>query len=350
MVFLAYSQLRKARLTRHLAPIGFALTLMTFLAPLSLHAQRPGSGRPSGGTIDVQVRYATGEPAPQGIHVRLEKAEGGAEGDCETRDGGKCQFNLSSSGVYIVRVSERGYKEVTSRVELISTTHGYASLELSPLPDEASPQPPKDASPDAVSAAELSVPENARREYERAEDSLKRNKLDVGIEHLRKAIHFYDSFPDAYEMLGSVYVQEQKWPDAQASLERAIQLDPKLGSAYLQLGAVFNQTKDYPKAEVALIHGLALVPDAPLGHYELAKTYWAMGRWQDAAPHAAAAVAAMPDLAPAHVVLGNVLLRQHDLQGALREYRLYLKLDPDGPMAAGTRETIERINKATHAQ
>src|ERR1700732_1051416 len=116
------------------ASFGILLLLFSYLAiPTSVKAQRPGVGRASGGVIDVQVRYATGEPGPRGIHVRLEAAEGGAAGDCQTRDGGKCQFNLSSSGVYLVRISERGYKEVTVRVELISTTRGYASLELDPI-------------------------------------------------------------------------------------------------------------------------------------------------------------------------------------------------------------------------
>ena len=57
-----------------------SLLFICLLAP-SLLAQRPGSGgnRPSGGIIDVQVRYADGRPAPRGIHIRLESAEGGAE-------------------------------------------------------------------------------------------------------------------------------------------------------------------------------------------------------------------------------------------------------------------------------
>jgi hypothetical protein len=105
------------------ASLGFLLLLFICLEiPPSLKAQRPGTGRVSGGVIEVQVRYATGEPGPGGIHIRLDAAEGGAAGDCQTRDGGRCQFNLSSSGVYLVRMSERGYKEVTVRVELISTT------------------------------------------------------------------------------------------------------------------------------------------------------------------------------------------------------------------------------------
>jgi tetratricopeptide (TPR) repeat protein len=303
-------------------------------------------GRPSGGTIDVQVRYATGEPGPRDIHVRLESAEGGPAGDCQTREGGKCQFNLSSSGVYLVRMTERGYKEVAVRVELIGMTHGYATLELSPIPGQMPQQPPKSASRHAVSAADLNVPDNARQEYEKGESSLQQHKLDASVGHFRKAVHLYDTFPQAYERLGSAYLQQQKWTEAQTALQRAIQLDPKLAEANLELGAVFNQTREYSKAEAALTRGLELNPDSPMGHYELAKALWALGRWQDAAPHASTAVAALPDLAAAHVLLGNILLRQQDLDGALREYQTYLQLDPNGSMAAGTREMVEKIKHA----
>jgi tetratricopeptide (TPR) repeat protein len=333
------------------ASLRFLSLLLIFLAMSpSLKAQRPGTGRSSGGVIDVQIRYATGEPGPGGIHVRLESAQGGAAGDCQTRDGGKCQFNLSSSGVYLVRMTERGYKEAIVRVELIGTSRGYASLELIPVAAKVKPEAvanvPAGTSGNSVSTMDLSVPDNARQEYTKGESALKENKLDSSVDHFRKAIRFYGEFPQAYRMLGTIYLQQKNWKDAQIALEKAIQLDSKLGDAYLELGAVFNQTKDYPKAEAALTRGLELNPDAPGGHYELAKTYWATGRWQDAAPHAATAVSEFPSLAAPHVLLGNILLRKNDPHGALREYEEYLRLDSHGPMAPGTREMVAKIQKA----
>jgi len=279
--------------------------------------------------------------------VRLEAAEGGPAGDCETVDGGKCQFNLSSSGVYMVRMSERGFKEVIVRVELIGMSRGYATLELKPIPGEAPPETPKQASGDTVSLLDLSIPENARQEFEKGQNALK-EKLDDGIAHLRKAIKLYDAFPQAYALLGTAYLGQKDWKNAELALRKANELDPKFPDAYLALGAVFNQTKEYPQAETALLKGLELKPEAAGGHYELAKTYWALGRWQDAAPHARKAVAGMPDLAPAHALLGNVMLRESDAQGALHEYQEYLRLDPNGSMAPGVRQMIEKIQKALH--
>ncbi len=248
----------------------------------------------------------------------------------------------------MVRMSERGYKDVSVRVELIGMSRGYASLELKPIPGEAPPEFPKQESGDTVSVLDLSIPENARQEFEKGQGALKENKLDDGVAHLRKAIKLYEAFPQAYTLLGTAYLEQKNWKNAEMALRKANELDPKFPDAYLELGAVLNQTKEYPQAETALLKGLELKPEAAGGHYELAKTYWAQGRWKDAAPHARQAVAGMPDLAPAHALLGNVMLRESNAQGALHEYQEYLRLDPNGSMAPGVRQMIEKIQKALH--
>jgi Flp pilus assembly protein TadD len=308
-----------------------------------------GGGRPSGGVIDVQVRYANGAPGPRGIHVRLETPESGSAGDCQTVEGGKCVFNVASSGVYMVRMSERGYKDVSVRVELIGNPRGYATLELKPIPKETPPEPhtaPSAGDPNLVSALDLTVPENARLEFYKGQTALNENKLEDSVSHLRAAIKLYDPFPQAYTLLGTAYLQQKNWKDATAALRKANELDPKFPDAYLELGAVFNQTKDYPQAETALVKGLELKPEAGAGHYELAKTYWALGRWQDAAPHARQAVTAMPELAPAHALLGNVMLRERNAPGALREYQEYLRLEPNGAEGPGVRDMVAKIENA----
>jgi tetratricopeptide (TPR) repeat protein len=146
--------------------------------------------------------------------------------------------------------------------------------------------------------------------------------------------------------LGTAYLEQKNWKDAETALQKSISFDSNSADAYLALGAVFNQIKNYPQAETALLRGLELKPDAAAGHYELAKTYWAMGRWQEAAPHVRKAVSGMPDVASPHVLLGNVLLRENNSQGALHEYQEYLRLEPDGLMAPGVRQMIEKIQKA----
>jgi tetratricopeptide repeat protein len=328
--------------------LGFSLLLFCLLAS-SLHAQRPGGGtHASGGIIDVQVRYADGRPAPRGIHVRLEAAEGGAEADLDTVQGGKCQFRQATSGVFIVRISEHDFKEVSSRVELISSPRAYVTLDLVPLNKEPVPEvsvPPADPA-DSVSVKDLAIPEPARLEFSKGEEALRARNTDESVKHFQKAIKIYQAYPQAYRMLGDALVEKQQWPEAETALKKSIELQPDLAPAYFDLGALRNQTKNYTGAEEALKKGLELTPDATAGKYELAKTYWAMGRWQDAVPLAGDTVKAAPDLAAAHVLLANIRLKQRDAPGALHEYQEYLRIEPQGTMAPQVREMVEKLQKA----
>jgi len=321
--------------------------LSCLLLGFSLQAQRPSTSG-SGGIIDVRVRYADGRPAPRGIHVRLEHAEGGAEADLETLDGGKCQFQQRTSGVFIVRIAEGDYKEVSARVELISSPRAYVVLDLIPLKKQPEPEvslPPTDPA-DAVSVKDLAIPEPARLELSKGEEAMRAKNTDESVKHFQKAIKLYQAYPQAYRMLGDAFVEKQQWPEAETALKKSIELQPDLAPAYFDLGALRNQTKNYPGAEEALKKGLELTPDATIGKYELAKTYWALGRWQDAAPLAVDTVKALPDLAAAHVLLANIRLKQRDAPGALHEYQEYLRLEPQGTMAPQVRDMVDKLQKA----
>jgi lipopolysaccharide biosynthesis regulator YciM len=327
----------------------FLFLLFLSLLASSLHAQRPvGGNRGAGGVIDVQVRYADGRPAPRGIHVRLESDEGGAEADLETIQGGKCQFQQKTSGVFVVRIAEHNFKEVSARVELIASPRAYVTLDLVPLNKDPVPEvsvPPVDSA-DSVSVKDLAIPESARLEFSKGEESLRAKNSDESVKHFQKAIKLYDAYPQAYRMLGDAFAEKQQWPEAEAALKKSIELQPDLASAYFDLGALRNQTKNYSGAEEALKKGLELTPDATPGKYELAKTYWATGRWQDAAPLAADTVKELPDLAVAHVLLANIRLKLRDAPGALHEYQEYLRIEPQGTMAPQVRDMVDKLQKA----
>ena len=101
----------------------------------------------------------------------------------------------------------------------------------------------------------------------------------------------------------------------------------------------------YAEAETALAHGLELEPNSPDGHYHIAEAYWNLGRFDDSEPHARKALALKPDMAPAHVLLGNSMLRKRDAPGALKEFKEYLRLAPQGEFAPATKAAVDRLEK-----
>jgi Tfp pilus assembly protein PilF len=300
----------------------------------------------AGAVIDVQIRNQNGTPGPRFIHIRLESAEGGAVADADTIEGGKCQFNLPKGGVFIVRLSGQGYQEVSERVEVIGIPRGFVTLTLKPLPGVGLKEPEKVELPGTISTGELNIPEKARKECEAGEEALQAKDPAKAAKHFQQAVKLYDSYPRAYRMLGEAYLEQKQWTESEEAFKKSIALDPTLVDPYIDLGAVYNQQKNYGQAETALKKGLELSPQATSAKYELAKTYWATNRWQEAAPYVRDVVNKTPNLAGAHVLFANILLRQRDAKGALREYKQYLELDPGGSMAAQVREQVEKLQKA----
>jgi tetratricopeptide (TPR) repeat protein len=63
--------------------------------------------------------------------------------------------------------------------------------------------------------------------------------------------------------------------------------------------------------------------------------------------HVKRALSLNPNLAGAHLLKGNLLLRVSRAADALSEFDEYLRLEPNGPFAGETRALVEKIRKAT---
>jgi Flp pilus assembly protein TadD len=322
------------------------LALVACLFSLPAAGQKPTTPPFFISRISVQVSMPDGRPAPEGFLVQLDHEAGGMVDQCNTDGMGKCTFHPSEREVYLVIVRQPGFTAPPQRIDLTVSQTGSAWFDLRPIPGQ-NPGPALAVNgPASVAPAEFNIPGNARKEFERGRRSLlEQNDLASSIAHLEKAIRMHSAFPQAYTLLGLAYLgqPDPNLPKAEAALKKALELDPNYAPGCLEMGALLNEQKKYPEAEKALLHALELDPNQPEAHYELAKTYWALGRWQDAEPHAHAAAKAMPKLAPVHVVLGNIDLRKRDFPAAVQEYQEYLRMAPDGPMAPATRAMVSRL-------
>lgn len=333
---------------RTIGKILFACCLPFFLAS-SLYAQ---SNRRTGPRVPPQisgvVRYAeTGRPI-LGAVVTLSSEMGEAVQQAGTDTGGRFQFENIQLGAFYVTAEMAGYEAVRIRVDVSQFPRQQVYLNLKPRPGRM--DAPANATDPLVPARNFMIPPDAQREFEDGRKQLLKSKdLGGSISHLRKAIQIYPNFAEAYMLLGTAYMDGNKWKDAESTLEKAIQLDQKLAGAYLALGTCYNQEGKFAEAEKLLVHGLELDPKAAEGHYELGRAHWALGRWQDAAPHVRKAIELKPGFPPAHVLLGNVMLRERNAQGALGQFKEYLRLDPKGPFAEPTREIVAKIEKALAA-
>ncbi len=293
------------------------------------------------GFIRGQVRFEDGRFADHVI-IRLRSDAIAFDTQAQTDIQGKFNFDGLPLSTFHLVIEGQGFRRYESVIDISMSKMSYEQITLKLAKEPGAGAVPPEGPGGTLSAE--SIPPAARKEYDAGQKVVTENKDAEGaIKHFRKAIQLYDKYAEANLALGLIYLELGKFEDAQAALQKSTELSPNAPGGYMALGTMYNQQKKYDDAEKALTRGLELNPDVAQGQYELAKTYWASGKWQDAEPHAQKAATIEPNMAPVHVLLGNIALRKQDALGALKEFNEYLRLDPKGPMAAGVAQMIQKI-------
>ena len=82
--------------------------------------------------------------------------------------------------------------------------------------------------------------------------------------------------------LGALYLDQQRWADAQVVVQRLIQLEPDNVTEHLNLGQLALASGDDPTAEAAFQRVIDLRPDAAIAHFGLAQLYLQRQRLREA--------------------------------------------------------------------
>ncbi len=166
---------------------------------------------------------------------------------------------------------------------------------------------------------------------------------NMGVAHLtsgdaKQAImEFSQAIGDASEnpiyhnALGLALLMDRRSDLAIASLQRAVELDPKFSDAYNNLGSAYAQRGAYKQAAQAFRQALAnptyLTPQQ--AYLNLGNVYVMEGRTADAVVEFKRALGISPDFAEAHNRLGYTYLMQGQLDLAIAELTLAIKQAPD---------------------
>jgi Tfp pilus assembly protein PilF len=313
-----------------------------------------------GKRIQGQVRME-GQPAPQGVLVYLDRSRGrdssfvngsGELGNTMTDSRGRFSFENFDAGqenpegrVYVISVRYPGYLPASQIVDMTGSPTGFANFDLRRDTSKDMPNVPPGGPGGAVSANQPSSPK-AQESLARGEDLLM-NKHDprASVKEFKKVVELDPKYAPGFVLLGTAYIQTQEWSDAQSAFEKAVKIEPANPVAYFGVGYALNQQQKFGEAQKALNRSLELRPASAEAQYELGRSFWGLGKWQDAEPHAHKALEIQKDFAPAHVLMGNILLRHRDASGALAEFQEYLRLDPKGPLAASVKEMVDKIEK-----
>src|SRR5215813_8938321 len=73
-----------------------------------------------------------------------------------------------------------------------------------------------------ISVFEVQTPRAARRQYELAQENIRKGDCDRGLQHLAEAIRIFSKYADAYNAIGKCHVQRSQPNLAEDAFNNAI--------------------------------------------------------------------------------------------------------------------------------
>jgi tetratricopeptide (TPR) repeat protein len=290
------------------------------------------------------VQFSNHQPADH-VVIRLRSDQVAFQTETQTDIQGKFVFDGLPLTTFHLSIEGQGFRPYSSFIDISMSRMSYELITLQLDKEPEAKAVPAEGPAGALNARIAQIPPQARKEFDTGKQRMQIHD-DIGsAKYFQKAIELYPPYAEAYQLLGVVHLEDGKLQEAEPELQKATEIEPHMSTAQFALGVCRNLMAKYSEAEAALLRGLELDPESSEGHYELAKTYLALGRWQDATPQAQKAVTLKPDAGPPHALLGDIALRKRDPRQALKEYHEYLRLEPNGAMAAGTQQMVDRIEQ-----
>jgi tetratricopeptide (TPR) repeat protein len=159
--------------------------------------------------------------------------------------------------------------------------------------------------------------------------------------------------PDAWSILGGLYLLDQKPEEGIAVLEQAKKLAPREAVVWFRLGSAYFQKKDYAQAVNVLKQGLALKPDVPTALFDLGNAYLLQNRVEDAIATYEKAYAQDEKFWFPLNNLGLIRYEQGNINEAIRLWQKSIAIDdkePEPKMALATALYARRGKKEAGIQ
>jgi tetratricopeptide (TPR) repeat protein len=347
---------------RHLHPFRLLLPLVVLAVPLQ--AQRSQNEGPT--DILVYVTFENSRPVGEQLRVDLTNASGIPMSQGFTDSSGRVLFQVGSQGGYIVKVSGLDIKDGSSesfevffcpshcsrqvfvRVKAKAAPGESTATQNTTTKSTTTKSAASSGNPAVTSAAELRVPDTARKAFDQGMSAWQKKDYQQAAERFETAVADYPEYDTAYNNLGVMYAHLGQDDKAMAAFRRSVELNDKNADADRNLARMLMRQKDYAQAEQLLKKALTVqAPDAATLTM-LAITEIQNGQVDEALkdaqkvhglPHAGYALV--------HYISGEVLEEKHQYTQATVEYTTYLRESPSGPEAAEVKSALERLSNST---
>ncbi len=263
-------------------------------------------------------------------------------------DHGRFRFSRLAAGSYTlaVFVPERGEARKTVEVGPRSAdSRGRVAVSLN-FKDSDFTFDDVTRQRNAVSTRELSVPERAWREYEQAKKDLARRDAAAAGSHLEKAVTVAPQFEQAWNTLGTIAYQAQKYERAEQCFRQALAQKPEAYEPLVNLGGVLINLHKLDDAREYNQRAISIRPNDALANSQLGMTYFELGRLELAEKYLLRAV----EIDPAHfshpqLLLADVHVKLNRPHRAAEDLESFLEHHPDWPRTAEIRTAVSELRK-----
>jgi Flp pilus assembly protein TadD len=198
----------------------------------------------------------------------------------------------------------------------------------------------------SVSARQLAISGKAMREYEAAQKDLGRRDVESAERHLLKAVELSPQYSGAWNHLGTIAYQTQRFALAAERFREALKQDPDAYQPLVNLGGVLINLGDMDGAWKYNVHAVALRPADPLANSQLGMTYFNLNRPELAEKYLREAVRLDPGhFSHPQLYLAEIHLRKGDRKAAADDLEDFLHRHPDWKYAEKIRSTISEFRK-----
>lgn len=294
----------------------------------------------STGMVKGIVSDDKGQPV-EGARVTIEMT-GGTGRRFETKTNGKGEFIQIglNSGAYQVSAEKDKLASAPATVNVRVSTTQETNLVLGVASASAS----KEA---LASAAEL------KKAFEEGVAASGAGNHDQAIERFTAATAISPACYDCYNNIGFSHSQKKEWEQAEAAYKKSTEVKPDDAAAYNGLATVYNAQRKFDlaaeaSAKASELSGVIGAAGGAAGNadalYNQGVILFNGGKAAEAKPIFESAVAANPNHAEAHYMLGMTLVGV-DPAKAVPEFESYLKLAPTGPNATMAKQFVDALKK-----
>jgi tetratricopeptide (TPR) repeat protein len=204
-----------------------------------------------------------------------------------------------------------------------------------------------------ISATTAMAPPKAKKAFEKGRDEEQKKKWDAAEKKFQEAVQLYPKFAAAWLELGRAQLQRKDEAAARQSWQQAVAADPQFVTPHQLLAALAFQQQQWQEVldQTGTVLRLNPLSFASQWYYSSVANYY-LGHYEEAEKSARQGIQAdvehrIPKL---EYLLGVILARKHDFQGATEHMRNYVRLAPKAPDVAQVNEQIAKIEKLSSTQ